>query len=188
MLLLIDNFDSFTYNIADYFGQLGVKLKVVRNNAMTITSVQSIKPDYIVISPGPGCPDEAGISLDIIDTFAGKVPLLGVCLGHQCIGQYFGGNILRAKNLMHGKTSLVYHNEQDVFARMPSPFRATRYHSLIIERETLPECLMIIGETRDQEIMAIKHKTLPVWGVQFHPEAIATEEGIKIFDNFIRAA
>lgn len=185
MLLLIDNFDSFTYNIADYFCQLGVELEIARSNAITVEEVLSKKPDYIVISPGPGCPNEAGVSLDIINAFAGKVPLLGVCLGHQCIGQYLGGNIIRAKSLMHGKTSLVYHHKKDLFLGIPSPFQVTRYHSLVIEREALPECLTITGETQDNEIMAIKHKVLPLWGVQFHPEAIATEKGMKIFDNFL---
>ena len=185
MLLLIDNFDSFTYNIAQYFGQLGIEPKVVRNNEITPEQALALNPTWVVISPGPCSPNEAGVSLDLIGTFAGKKPLLGVCLGHQCLGQYFGGNVVRADRLMHGKTSPIYHSGTGLFAGLPSPFDATRYHSLLVERSSLPDCFEIIAQTKEEEIMGLKHKELPVWGVQFHPESIATQNGIKLLENFL---
>ncbi len=186
MLLVIDNFDSFTYNLVQYFGELGVEQRVFRNNAITTEEALALKPDRIMISPGPCSPVEAGVSLDMIATFAGKIPLLGVCLGHQGIGHFFGGRVIRASRLMHGKTSPILHRGTDVFAGLPSPFLATRYHSLIVERETLPHCLEVTAETKEGEIMGLRHRTLPVWGVQFHPESYATENGKKILANFFK--
>jgi anthranilate synthase/aminodeoxychorismate synthase-like glutamine amidotransferase len=186
MLLIIDNFDSFTYNLVQYFGQLGIKQKVVRNNEINIEEALEFNPDRVVISPGPRTPKQAGISLDIIASFAGKAPLLGVCLGHQCIAQHFGAKIVCADRLMHGKCSLIEHQEEGLFSGIKNPFSATRYHSLIVERESFPDCLEITAETKDKEIMGLKHKQLPVWGVQFHPESLATENGIKILENFLR--
>ena len=185
MLLMIDNYDSFTYNLVQYFGELGADVKVVRNDEIDLAAVAALKPERIVISPGPCTPNEAGISVPLIREFAGKVPLLGVCLGHQSIGQAFGGHIVRAKTLMHGKTSQVHHTGQGVFRGLPNPFTATRYHSLVIERETLPDCLEITAWTDDGEIMGVRHKTLAVEGVQFHPESILTEHGHDLLRNFL---
>ncbi len=185
MILLIDNYDSFTYNLVQYIGELGAVLKVFRNDKITLNRIKKLKPESIVISPGPGRPDDAGISKEVIKKFAGSVPILGVCLGHQCIGEVFGGKVAVAKRLMHGKTSLVYHNKKGIFKSIKSPFIATRYHSLIIERKNLPECLEIIARTKKDEIMGIKHKEYNVWGVQFHPESILTEAGKRLLKNFI---
>lgn len=185
MILMIDNYDSFTYNLVQYLGELGQELKVVRNDEITVAEVKKYKPSKIVISPGPGSPEEAGISVNVIKTYAGKLPILGVCLGHQAIGYAFGGKIVRAGRLMHGKTSLIYHNDKEIFKGLTNPFEATRYHSLIVERKSLPECLEITAETREKEIMGLQHKKYAVYGVQFHPESILTLEGKKILENFI---
>lgn len=186
MLLVLDNFDSFTYNLVQYFGQLGVEQRIFRNNEITPEEALALDPDRVMISPGPCSPNEAGVSLDLIAAFAGKKPLLGVCLGHQCIGQYFGGNVVRADRLMHGKTSPIRHNAQELFAEIDNPFPATRYHSLIVERSTLPDCLEVTAETEEGEIMGMRHKDLPIWGVQFHPESYATEHGIRLLENFLK--
>jgi len=186
MLLMIDNYDSFTYNLVQYFGELGADVLVYRNDEITLEQAAALKPDHIVISPGPCTPSEAGISVPLIQAFAGKVPILGVCLGHQSIGQAFGGKIVHAKQLMHGKTSMIHHQDVGVFKGLPSPFRATRYHSLVIERESLPECLAITAWTDDGEIMGVRHKTLQVEGVQFHPESILTEYGHEMLANFLK--
>lgn len=186
MLLVIDNFDSFTYNLVQYFGQLGIEQKIYRNDAITVKEALELNPDRVMISPGPCSPNEAGVSLDIVAAFAGKKPLLGVCLGHQSIGQYYGGKIVRADRLMHGKTSPVRHFDTDIFKGLPNPMEATRYHSLIIERSSFPDCLKITAETEAGEIMGLAHKDLPVWGVQFHPESLATEKGIKLLENFLK--
>lgn len=186
MLLVIDNYDSFTYNLVQYFGQLGVEQQIFRNDAITVEEALALNPDRVMISPGPCSPNEAGVSLDMIGAFAGKKPLLGVCLGHQCIGQYYGGGVVRAERLMHGKTSPVMHRDTDIFKRLPNPMEGTRYHSLIVARESLPDCLKVTAETEAGEIMGLAHKDLPVWGVQFHPESIATEEGMKMLENFLR--
>lgn len=185
MLLVIDNFDSFTYNIVQYLGQLGVEQRVFRNDSITPEEALALNPERVVISPGPCSPNEAGVSMKMIETFAGKVPLLGVCLGHQCIGQYFGGNVVRAERLMHGKTSPVRHKNTDVFEGLPQDFAATRYHSLIVDRDTMPECLEITAETAEGEVMGLRHKELPVYGVQFHPESYATNGGMGILKNFL---
>lgn len=185
MLLVIDNFDSFTYNLVQYFGQLGVDQQVFRNNEITPQEALNLQPQRVLISPGPCSPNEAGVSLDMIETFAGKVPLLGVCLGHQSIGQHFGGKIVRADRLMHGKTSPIQHNNTDIFAGMPQGFAATRYHSLIVERASLPDCLEITAASDTGEIMGMRHKTLPIWGVQFHPESYATSNGMQLLKNFL---
>ncbi len=187
MLLMIDNYDSFTYNLVQYFGELGQDVQVYRNDEIDLKKVAELKPRHIVISPGPCTPNEAGISVPLIHEFAGKIPLLGVCLGHQSIGQAFGGKIVHAKQLMHGKTSLIHHKSIGVFKGLPNPYTATRYHSLVIERETIPDCLEITAWTDDGEIMGVKHKTLPVEGVQFHPESILTEYGHELLDNFLKA-
>jgi len=186
MLLVIDNFDSFTYNLVQYFGELGEGQKVYRNNAITVDEALELNPDRVMISPGPCSPTEAGVSLDMIAAFAGKKPLLGVCLGHQSIGQHFGGKVVRADRLMHGKTSPVSHRDTDIFAGLPNPMEATRYHSLIVERVSLPDCLEVTAETAKGEIMGLAHKELPVWGVQFHPESLATQEGMKMLENFLK--
>lgn len=186
MLLVIDNYDSFTYNLVQYFGQLGVEQKVFRNDAITVEEARALKPERIMISPGPCSPNEAGVSLEMIAAFAGEIPLLGVCLGHQSIGQHFGGSVVRADRLMHGKTSSVRHQNTDLFKGLPNPIEATRYHSLIVERETLPDCLTITAETEVGEIMGIAHRALPVWGVQFHPESIATDSGMQLLENFLK--
>ena len=187
MLLMIDNYDSFTYNLVQYFGELGQDVQVYRNDEIDLATVAKLKPRHIVISPGPCTPNEAGISVPLIHEFAGKIPLLGVCLGHQSIGQAFGGKIIKAKTLMHGKTSLIHHENVGVFRNLPNPYTATRYHSLVIERETIPDCLEITAWTDDDEIMGVRHKTLPVEGVQFHPESILTEHGHALLDNFLKA-
>jgi len=186
MILMIDNYDSFTYNLVQYLGELGQVVKVFRNDALTIKDIQKLNPEKIVISPGPGRPEDAGISCEVIRQFCGKIPILGVCLGHQAIGYVFGGKIVGAKKLMHGKTSKIYHNKKDIFKGIPNPFLATRYHSLLIERKSLPDCLEITANTHENEIMGIKHKTYPLWGVQFHPESILTKSGKQILDNFIK--
>jgi anthranilate synthase component 2 len=187
MLLMIDNYDSFTFNLVQYFGELGQDVRVVRNDEIDLAGVAAMHPDHIVISPGPCTPNEAGISVPLIREFAGKAPLLGVCLGHQSIGQAFGGRIVRAKQLMHGKTSPIHHLDAGVFRGLPDPFTATRYHSLVIERETLPDCLEITAWTDDGEIMGVRHKSLAVEGVQFHPESILTEHGHALLENFLHA-
>ena len=187
MLLMIDNYDSFTYNLVQYLAELGQDVQVYRNDEIDLAKVKSLNPDHIVISPGPCTPNEAGISVPLIHEFAGKIPLLGVCLGHQSIGQAFGGKIVHAKQLMHGKTSLIHHKNTGVFKDLPNPYTATRYHSLVIERESLPDCLEITAWTDDGEIMGVRHKTLPVEGVQFHPESILTEYGHELLNNFLKA-
>lgn len=192
MLLMIDNYDSFTYNLVQYLGELGQDVQVYRNDEIDLAKIAELSPEKIVISPGPCTPNEAGISVPLINEFAGKIPLLGVCLGHQSIGQAFGGNIIKAKTLMHGKTSLIYHNNTGVFKDLPNPYTATRYHSLVIERETLPDCLEITAWTQDangefDEIMGVRHKTLDIEGVQFHPESILTEHGHDLLNNFLKA-
>ncbi|TCV84677.1 anthranilate synthase component II [Sulfurirhabdus autotrophica] len=188
MLLMIDNYDSFTYNLVQYFGELNQEVVVYRNDEIDLDQVAALNPTHIVISPGPCTPNEAGISVPLIKQFAGKTPILGVCLGHQSIGQAFGGKIVHAKQLMHGKTSQVYHKDRGVFKGLANPFNATRYHSLVIERESLPDCLEITAWTEDQEIMGVRHKTLAVEGVQFHPESILTEYGHEMLANFLRAS
>jgi anthranilate synthase/aminodeoxychorismate synthase-like glutamine amidotransferase len=187
MLLVIDNYDSFTYNLVQYLGELGVEMRVFRNDETTADQIRQLKPDRILISPGPCSPREAGLSNDIIKIFAKDIPTLGVCLGHQCIGHVFGGEIIRAERLMHGKTSPIWHTGDPLFAGLPNPFTATRYHSLIIKRDTMPAELEIIAETRPElEVMGIRHRTLPIWGVQFHPESILTEHGKQILANFLK--
>jgi para-aminobenzoate synthetase component 2 len=185
MIIMIDNYDSFTYNLVQYLGVLGEELIVKRNDEVTIKEIEGLNPDFIMISPGPCTPNEAGISLEAIAYFAGKIPIFGVCLGHQAIAQAFGGKIVRADRLMHGKTSQVFHDGKTIFSGIPSPFTATRYHSLIVEKETLPDCFEISAWTEENEIMAIRHKTLPVEGVQFHPESIMTSHGMQLLKNFI---
>ncbi len=185
MILMVDNYDSFTYNLVQYLGELGERLVVFRNDKITISRIRKIKPERIVVSPGPGRPEDAGESCEIIRIFSDKIPILGVCLGHQCIGEVFGAKIVRADRLMHGKTSLIYHNRQTIFKGVENPFKATRYHSLIVKRETLPASLEIIAETKSKEIMGLKHREFPLWGVQFHPESILTKAGKKILKNFL---
>ena len=187
MLLMIDNYDSFTYNLVQYFGELGQHVEVYRNDEIDLKKVEELNPHHIVISPGPCTPNEAGISVPLIREFAGKVPLLGVCLGHQSIGQAFGGKIVHAKQLMHGKTSLIHHHNIGVFKSLPNPYTATRYHSLVIAKESLPDCLEITAWTEDDEIMGVRHKTLAVEGVQFHPESVLTEYGHELLENFLKA-
>lgn len=185
MLLVIDNYDSFTYNLVQYLGELGAEIEVYRNDKITLEEIAAKAPDQIVISPGPCTPNEAGISCALIEAFAGKIPILGVCLGHQSIGQVFGGEVVRAPVLMHGKTSHIYHDGKTIFRDLPSPFEATRYHSLIIKRETLPSCLEISAETDDGIIMGVRHTLWPVEGVQFHPESILTQVGKQLLRNFL---
>lgn len=185
-LLMIDNFDSFTYNLVQYFGELGVELEVTRNNAITLAEIETLAPDGIVISPGPGTPDSAGISLDIIRQFAGTFPIFGVCLGHQAIGQAFGGKIVRASELMHGKTSLIHHQNSGIFQNIDSPFTATRYHSLVVDAGTVPDCLRITAHTDTGIIMGLEHKDYPIVGVQFHPESILTDCGKNLLSNFLK--
>ncbi len=187
MLLMIDNYDSFTYNLVQYFGELGQDVRVFRNDEIDLAQIAALRPDHIVVSPGPCTPNEAGVSVPLIKAFAGKVPILGVCLGHQSIGQAFGGRIVHARQLMHGKTSQIYHTGVGVFEGLPSPFTATRYHSLVIERASLPDCLEITAWTDDGEIMGVRHKILPVEGVQFHPESILTEYGHEMLANFLKS-
>jgi anthranilate synthase component 2 len=186
MLLMIDNYDSFTYNLVQYFGELGEEVRVVRNDAIDVEGIAALAPARIVVSPGPCTPDEAGVSLAVIREFAGKLPILGVCLGHQAIGQAFGGRIVHAGLVMHGKTSRISHAGRGVFAGLPSPFLATRYHSLAIERASLPDCLEITAESEDGEIMGVRHKEFELEGVQFHPESILSEHGHALLKNFLR--
>lgn len=190
MILVIDNYDSFVYNLVQYLGEMYPKIKVYRNDKITIKQIEKIKPEMIIISPGPCTPREAGISKEVIRYFAGKIPLLGVCLGHQCIGEVFGGKVVRAERLMHGKTSLIYHDGKTIFQGLPNPFSATRYHSLIVEKKSLPQCLEISAWTREGEIMGLRLKTInySVEGVQFHPESILTLEGKKLLRNFLDLA
>ena len=185
MLLVIDNYDSFTYNLVQYFGELGAEMRIYRNDEITLDEIVDLAPERICISPGPCTPKEAGISNDVIREFGSKLPLLGVCLGHQCVGHVFGASVVRADRLMHGKTSLVEHNGEGVFAGLENPFEATRYHSLIVKRDTVPDCLEITAETAEKEIMGLRHRELPVFGVQFHPESILTGEGKKLLKNFL---
>ncbi len=185
VLLVIDNYDSFTFNLVQYFGQLGVVMRVFRNDELTSAEAAKLNPDRVLISPGPCTPSEAGASIDIIETFAGKKPILGVCLGHQAMGQHFGGKVVRADRLMHGKLSPIKHRGTGVFKDLPSPFQATRYHSLLVERASFPDCLEITAETAEGEIMGLRHKLFPVFGVQFHPESIATDHGMKLLQNFL---
>ncbi|GAA3411702.1 aminodeoxychorismate/anthranilate synthase component II [Paenibacillus hodogayensis] len=185
MILVIDNYDSFTYNLVQYLGEIGQEVVVRRNDEIDLNGIEALKPDRILISPGPCTPNEAGISLALIDHFKGKVPILGVCLGHQAIGQAFGGDVIRAEKLMHGKTSDIYHDGKTIFEGIPSPYTATRYHSLIVRRETLPDCLEISAETKDGEIMGLRHKQYPIEGVQFHPESIITDHGLTLLRNFV---
>jgi anthranilate synthase component 2 len=191
MLLLIDNYDSFTFNLVQYFGELGADVHVFRNDEITVDQIAGLKPEYLVISPGPCTPLEAGISVEAIEHFAGEIPILGVCLGHQSIGQAFGGRIVRAREVMHGKTSSVYHAGSGVFSGLQNPFEATRYHSLVIEKETIPACLEITAWTRDEEgnmdeIMGVRHREMPIQGVQFHPESILTQHGHDLLENFLK--
>ena len=185
MLLVIDNYDSFTFNLVQYFGALGVETVVYRNDKITVEQALDLKPSRILISPGPCTPNEAGVSIPIIEAFAGKTPILGVCLGHQSIGQHFGGNIIRADRLMHGKISQITHTGKGLFKGIAQGIKTTRYHSLLIERQSFPECLEIAAETDQGEIMACHHKELPIWGLQFHPESIATENGMDLLENFL---
>lgn len=192
MILMIDNYDSFTYNVVQYLAELGADIKVVRNDEIQVAEIDAMAPEKIVISPGPCTPNEAGISLAAIEAFAGRIPLLGICLGHQAIGQAFGGNVIRAPKVMHGKTSPVYHAGGGVFRGLNNPLQATRYHSLVIDKDTMPECLEVTAWTQNDdgsraEIMGVRHKTLAVEGVQFHPESILTEQGHELLDNFLRA-
>jgi anthranilate synthase component 2 len=191
-VVMVDNYDSFTYNLVQYFGELGAEVTVVRNDQVTVADIEALAPDKIVISPGPCTPKEAGISVETIRAFAGRIPLLGVCLGHQSIGYAFGGNIIHAKQIMHGKTSQVYHHDMGVFKGLNNPFTATRYHSLVIEQASLPDCLEVTAWTQDEagtldEIMGVRHKTLAIEGVQFHPESILTEHGHDMLRNFLTA-
>ncbi|MGZ5061333.1 MAG: aminodeoxychorismate/anthranilate synthase component II [Usitatibacter sp.] len=186
MLLMIDNYDSFTYNLVQYLGELGEDVKVVRNDELTVDEIEALAPARIVLSPGPCTPNEAGVSLELIQRFAGRVPILGVCLGHQAIGQAFGGAVVHAKTLMHGKVSRIHHRGEGVFRGLPTPYDATRYHSLAIERESCPEVLEVTAWTDDGEIMGIRHRTLSIEGVQFHPESILTEHGHALLANFLK--
>lgn len=186
MILVIDNYDSFTYNLVQYLGELGAELSVYRNDKISIDDIEKMRPERIVVSPGPGVPKDAGISEKVILTFGKKIPILGVCLGHQAIGEVFGGRIVGAKRLMHGKTSAIFHNGKDIFKGLKNPFEATRYHSLVVERKTFPDILEVTAETDEKEIMGLKHKEYPIYGVQFHPESILTVEGIKLLENFLK--
>ncbi|NHN35052.1 aminodeoxychorismate/anthranilate synthase component II [Paenibacillus agricola] len=186
MILVIDNYDSFTYNLVQYLGELGQQVEVRRNDEIDLAGIEALQPDHILISPGPCTPNEAGISLALIERFKGEIPILGVCLGHQAIGQVFGGDVIRAERLMHGKTSPIINDGKTLFKNLPSPFTATRYHSLIVKRETLPDCLEISAETAEGEIMGLRHKEYPIEGVQFHPESIITDYGLQILRNFLQ--
>lgn len=188
MILMIDNYDSFTYNLVQYLAELGQEVVVVRNDRATLEDIEQLAPSHIVISPGPGAPEEAGISLEVIKGFAGQIPILGVCLGHQCIAQAFGGKVVRAARLMHGKTSPIFHDGKRLFKDLKNPFWATRYHSLIVDQDSLPECLEITARSEKGEVMAIRHRTLVIEGVQFHPESAFTEEGKKLLANFLAMA
>ncbi len=185
MILVIDNYDSFTYNIVQEMGEMNVEIEVVRNDRVTLNDIRAMQPDHIVISPGPGTPDDSGVSLDVLRYLGETIPILGVCLGHQCIGQVYGGVVSRAPRLMHGKTSMIQHTGDSMFDGLPNPFEATRYHSLIVEKATLPDCLEITAYTDQGEIMGLRHKQFPVFGVQFHPESILTTYGPRILQNFI---
>ncbi|WNQ11700.1 aminodeoxychorismate/anthranilate synthase component II [Paenibacillus aurantius] len=185
MILVIDNFDSFTYNLVQYLGEIGEEIVVRRNNEIDLEGIAALKPDHILISPGPCTPNEAGISLSLIDRFKGEIPIFGVCLGHQSIGQAFGGDVIRAEKLMHGKTSPIHHDGRTIFSGLDNPFTATRYHSLIVKRETLPDCLEISAWTEEGEIMGLRHKEYAIEGVQFHPESIITDNGMQILRNFL---
>ena len=185
MLLVIDNYDSFTFNLVQYLGEMGVDLEVHRNDQISVDRIRELRPERILVSPGPCSPREAGLSNEIIRAFGPELPLFGVCLGHQCIGHVFGAEVVVNYRMMHGKVSPIRHDGRDLFAGIPNPFRATRYHSLVIKRDTLPECLEITAETEEGEIMGIRHKTLPIWGVQFHPESILTEHGKRLLANFL---
>lgn len=185
MLLMIDNYDSFTYNLVQYLGELGETIEVYRNDAITVKEIEKKNPDKIVISPGPCTPNEAGISMAVIKHFAGKKPILGVCLGHQSIGQVFGAKVVRANRLMHGKTSEIFHDDKEIFKGCRNPFEATRYHSLLLESKSIPDCLEVTARTDQDEIMGLKHKEFPIWGVQFHPESILTKEGKRLLKNFL---
>lgn len=186
MILVIDNYDSFTYNLVQYLGQLGEDIVVKRNDEIDIAGIEALAPDHIMISPGPCSPNEAGISLQVIDHFKGVIPMIGICLGHQSIGQAFGGEVVRAEQLMHGKTSQIHHDGKSLFEGLPSPFTATRYHSLIVRRESLPDCLEITAETEEGEIMGLRHKQYSIEGLQFHPESIITEHGLRMLENFLK--
>lgn len=187
MLVMIDNYDSFTYNLVQYLGELGEEVHTFRNDEITIQEIEAMKPDRIMLSPGPCTPNEAGISLSVIEHFKGKLPLLGVCLGHQTIGQAFGGDIVHAKNIMHGKTSILRHTKKGVFKDLPNPFRVTRYHSLVIDKGTMPHCLEVTAWTDDGEIMGVRHRDFDIEGVQFHPESILTEHGHALLKNFLES-
>jgi para-aminobenzoate synthetase component 2 len=187
MILVIDNYDSFTYNLVQYLGELGEEVVVRRNDEIDLAGIEALRPDHILISPGPCTPNEAGISLALIDHFKGKIPILGVCLGHQSIGQAFGGEVVKAERLMHGKTSPIYHDGRTIFAGLPSPFTATRYHSLIVRAETLPDCLEVSARTAEGEIMGLRHKEYAIEGVQFHPESIITDHGHQLLRNFLQS-
>lgn len=186
MIVMIDNYDSFVYNLVQYLGELGEDIRIFRNDQITLAQIEQLKPDHIILSPGPCTPNEAGISLALIEHFQGVIPIMGVCLGHQAIGQVFGGNVVRASRLMHGKTSLIHHNEQGIFCGLPNPFTATRYHSLLVDRATLPDCLEITAETNQGEIMGLRHREYSIEGVQFHPESILTESGHVMLQNFLQ--
>lgn len=186
MILMIDNYDSFTYNLVQYLGALGADVRVYRNDKITLDKIRKLRPQQIVISPGPGRPENAGISCEVIRKFAGDIPILGVCLGHQCIGLVYGGVIAGAKKLMHGKTSFIYHNRRDIFKGIPDPFEATRYHSLVVQKKAFPAALRITAWTKDGQIMGLRHKDYPLWGVQFHPESILTRSGMDILRNFLK--
>ena len=186
MVLVIDNYDSFTYNLVQYLGEMNVQMHVHRNDQITVEQVRALKPERLLISPGPCSPNESGLSNEIIRTFSTHIPTLGVCLGHQCIGHVFGANVVVNYRMMHGKTSLIKHNGLDLFEGMPNPFAATRYHSLVVKRDTLPDTLEVTAETDEGEVMGLRHRTLPIWGVQFHPESILTESGRTIMKNFLK--
>lgn len=186
MILVIDNYDSFTYNLVQYLGEIGETVEVRRNDEIDIAGIEKLAPDHILISPGPCTPNEAGISLQLIDHFKGKIPILGVCLGHQSIGQAFGGEVIRAERLMHGKTSPIYHDGKTIFEGIPNPFTATRYHSLIVRSESLPDCLEVSARTKEGEIMGLRHKEYPIEGVQFHPESVITDHGLTLLRNFLK--
>lgn len=187
MLVVIDNYDSFTYNLVQYFGELGVEMKVLRNDAVTVDELRDLNPTRICVSPGPCTPNEAGISCEVVEAFGRELPILGVCLGHQSIGQVYGGEVVRAEELMHGKTSMIHHGGKSVFKGIPNPFIATRYHSLIVKKESLPSCLEVTAWTEDGVIMGLKHKEFNVHGVQFHPESVLTDSGMQILQNFLEA-
>ena len=186
MILVIDNYDPFTYNLVQYLGELGQAIEVRRNDKIALDEIDRLRPERIVVSPGPCTPNEAGVSMDVIRRFGPEIPVLGVCLGHQCVGAVYGGEVVRADRLMHGKTSLIHHDGTEIFSGLESPFEATRYHSLIVRRETLPRCLRVTAETEEKEIMGLRHRTHPVWGVQFHPESILTKSGKQLLGNFLK--